>query len=184
MLKQITIVRLFEALGFKTSKTWDKERLLKKIKQLPELVDGVKIENPKVKEILVKILRSKKVGIRMTDAEERKQTSKAAVEETKDAQEETKETKKTKKKGKKIGNKSEQRKAAKKKNTTEEKDKFGSPVGSKNATINKCLSNKPKGMKELVTMAKLSGTFYDHLNSLVKKKFIEKTEKGFVLTGK
>ena len=65
-----------------------------------------------------------------------------------------------------------------------EKDKFYSIIGSKNDIINKCLSNKPKSMKDLVKAAKLSGNFYDHLSSLAKRKLIEKTEKGFILIGK
>jgi len=58
-------------------------------------------------------------------------------------------------------------------------DRFGSPVGSNQAKMNAVLSTEPKTMKTLVDEAGLSGTYYQHLKSLIEKEFVEKTEKGF-----
>lgn len=77
-----------------------------------------------------------------------------------------KKTKKSKKAEKKTAEKKE----------AVERDKFGSPVGSKNAQINACLSKTPKSMHRLVKQAKLSGTFYDWCNLLVKRKLIVKSK--------
>ncbi len=175
IMKQETVLKLFEALGFKTAKTWSPERLQKKIKQLPDLVDGVKIRNPKVRKILKAILD--------TTAKGGKVVLKSLVEE--EIETETKKEKEqemSKKKTKKVSKKKARVETVKVKKTDVEKkvDSFGSRVGSKNATLNKCLSKKPKGMAQLVKEAKLSGTFYTHLNQLIDGKFIKKTEKGFV----
>ncbi len=80
-----------------------------------------------------------------------------------------------KKKSKKKQVKKTEKKVAEKK--TVERDKFGSVVGSKNAQINACLSKTtPKSMHRLVKQAKLSGTYYDHLNFLVKQKLVVKSK--------
>jgi len=62
-MKQETIVKLFEALGFKTAQTWDEPKLQKKVKELPELVDGVKLKNRNAKRILKAILGAKEISI-------------------------------------------------------------------------------------------------------------------------
>jgi len=58
-------------------------------------------------------------------------------------------------------------------------DKFGSRLGSNKAKINAVLSTEPKMMKTLVQEAGLSGGYYGHLNRLIEKEFVEKTDKGF-----
>jgi predicted transcriptional regulator len=71
---------------------------------------------------------------------------------------------------KKLGKKSESK-----------KDRFGSRIGTNNAKVNACLSNKPKTMAELTKEAKIEGTVYTHLGNLIEKGIVEKSEKGFKL---
>ncbi len=58
-------------------------------------------------------------------------------------------------------------------------DKWGYHTGSNKAKINAVLSNKPKTMKTLLKEAGLSNAQYGHLNRLIEKGFVEKTDKGF-----
>ena len=59
-----------------------------------------------------------------------------------------------------------------------ERDKFGSIVGSPASKINAVLSKTtPKTMKRLVKAAGVTGTYYDHLNSLIKAGKVKRSEK-------
>ena len=86
-------------------------------------------------------------------------------------------TKVTKKSKKKVAKKTVKKTAKK----TVETDKFGSRVGSNKARFNAVLSKKPKKMAELVKEAKLSGTFYEHVNTLIDAGHVEKTDKKYKL---
>ncbi len=184
LVKQVSAVKLFEELGYKTASKWSPEKLSAKMKNLPELTDGVKIKNPKIKARLKKILEHKKVKVVPTEeATELASEKKARKAKVRKGQREAQGQLQGEKKQKRIKKKTT-KKTTKKANAAKEKDNFGSVIGTKPATINKALSRKPMIMKELVKRAKLSGTYYDHLNSLIKRKFVKKTEKGFVLTGK
>ena len=68
-IKQETIVKLFEALGFKTASNWNEKELQKKIKKLPEIVDGKTIKSPNVRKALKKILDADTVEIDMSAVE-------------------------------------------------------------------------------------------------------------------
>lgn len=83
----------------------------------------------------------------------------------------------TKKSKKNVAKKSLKRKEKK----TIETDKFGNRVGSNRAKFNAVLSKKPKKMAELVKEAKLSGTFYEHVNTLIDAGHVEKTDKKYKL---
>ena len=177
MLKQVTVVRLFEALGFKTSKTWDKERLLKKIKQLPELVDGVKIKNPKVKLILKKILRSKKIGIRMTNTTEPERPSEAAMRKSEGGKKKKVIKKKSTKKKEKAAKPSDDRKTKKKKKKEVDKtkvDSFGLRLGTQGSLICSKLSTKKKSVATIAKETKLPiQRVYNHLRFLLREKMVE-----------
>ncbi len=171
VLSQVSAVKLFEALGYKTANTWTEDRLMKKIKNLPELVDGVKIKKPKVKALLKKILKAKKVRIRMTDAEESQPKTTKKSKKKKVAAVKEKVSKKSKKKGKK-------KKTTAKKEAAEVDD-FGRRLGTQGALIDEKLSKKGKTAEAIAKETKLTvARVSTHLRDLLSKKFItEKDDK-------
>ncbi len=58
-------------------------------------------------------------------------------------------------------------------------DRFGSRLGSNKAKINAVLSKTPKTMTMLMKEAGVPSAYYQHLNRLIEKGFVEKTGKGF-----
>ena len=82
-VKRAAVILLFESLGFKTAKQWTTKRITDKIKRLPEITDGVKIKDKKVREILEVCLKARKVRIidEQEEVEEKKATK--AVESSK-----------------------------------------------------------------------------------------------------
>lgn len=60
-------------------------------------------------------------------------------------------------------------------------DKFGFPEGSFAARVNAVLTRKFKKMKQIVEEAGLTNTAYDHLNKLVKKGIVERSDEGYRL---
>jgi len=182
-----TVVKLFEALDFKTARSWSKERLLKKIKNLSELVDELsvaKVEKlKKFKKLLDALLKADKVILSDKDVGFTKQQAdehKRIKEEKKAAgAEKAKKAKKTTKKATKKSVKKSKKKAIKK--SKKELDEFGSTVGSTNAKVNKVLRKKPQTMKQIMKAVGSSSTFYTHLGSLIKRRLVKKTDKGYVL---
>ena len=194
---------LFGALGFKTAKRWDAKKMESKIAQLPELVAGAKLTgNMKigVKKILAELKKGNKVEViakedTKIDKQAKKEVEAAAKrakikkeekrnKDKKDKKKEAKITSGGKKKETKKTSKKEKRKTApkkEKKNVDKNVDKFGSRKGSNTAKINKVLSKKSKGMATLVEEAGLKGTFYNHLNKLVEKGVVTKSDKGYKL---
>ncbi len=172
VLSQTLVVKLFEALGYKTANTWDNARLMQKIRNLPDLVDGVKIKKPKVKVLLKKILKAKKVRIKMTGEEEAPKTTKKTAKKNK----------------KKVESKSEQKKETEKKKKTKKVvskrkgiDKFGSREGTIKARVNAVLTKKPKTERLLLKEAKIANPQGGHLRDLIRAGHIVKSEKGFAL---
>jgi hypothetical protein len=64
---------------------------------------------------------------------------------------------------------------------TNVKDKFGSHQGSRYSKANAVLTTAPKKMKQIVAEAGLDDTCYNHLNALVKRGLIVKSEAGYAL---
>jgi hypothetical protein len=64
---------------------------------------------------------------------------------------------------------------------TNAQDRFGSRQGSKHAKANAVLSTVPKKMKQIMAEAGLDDTYYDHLNALVKRGLVVKSEAGYAL---
>jgi len=190
-IKRKTAVKIFEALGFKTATKWNAKRMAAKLGNLEDLTDGVDIEDPKMASMIKKIVKADKVIIgESTKTEEapveekktsKKKSAKKSKKKAKKADKEV-ETPKKKKKEKKSAKKSDKKKSAKKtdkKTSAKDKkgmDSFGSRIGTNNAVINKCISKKPKNMKEIVEQAGLSGSFYNHLNKLAEKGLIKKND--------
>ncbi len=190
-IKKETVVRLFEALGFKTAKTWDEKRLQAKLKQLPELVEETKVKSPKMKRILKKVLSASEIIFK---SEEPERPSEAATAEPdkvtkkkKPTAEPGKVTKKkkptaepgkvTKTKKKKTTAKKKEAKTAKKSEV--EKDAFGRRLGTQGALIDTKLDKTPKSIKQLVKECKLSkGRISTHLRWLVEKGFVKKDKDG------
>lgn len=85
---------------------------------------------------------------------------------------------KSQKKSKKVSKKQVKKVEEKKvdKILSVERDKFGSCKSSNDAKINAVLSKTPKSMHRLVTQAKLSGTYYEHLGKLIKEKIVVKSK--------
>lgn len=98
-IKKETVIKLFVELGFKTAGRWPTKKLQQKIKNLPELTDGVKIRKPKVRKILNAILAAKKVAIvdEAAEAEDKKlQKQMGGSKKTRDSQKKAKKVAKKK----------------------------------------------------------------------------------------
>jgi hypothetical protein len=65
--------------------------------------------------------------------------------------------------------------------TTIAQDGFGSRLGSKHAKANAVLTITPKKMKQIMAEAGLDATCYNHLNALVKRGIVVRTEAGYAL---
>lgn len=184
-------IKIFEALGFKTAEKWDTIRLQKKLEKLGTLIEGAQIDKKNQKRIN-EILRFQKKGHKVivvdpddavADKKRGKAVEDAAKRETKRKSEKKAEMAKKEKasakkdvKDKETAKKQEKRIAEK-----ADIDKFGSRKGSNCAKINAVLSKKPKPMKQLVKEAKVSGTYYELLKSLVKEGHVKKSDKGYAL---
>lgn len=185
------VVKIFEALGFKTSNGWDIARLQKKLAKLSTLVEGTDLDS-KTQKRVNEILRAQEAGRRVVvldpeDATADKQRDKsvkdaAKREKQRKAEKKVKTAKKEKAAAKK---KTKKTKAAKKqeKRIAEkiDADKFGSRKGSNTSKINAVLSKKPKKMSQIIKEAKLSGTHYEHLAKLIEAGHAKKTDKGYAL---
>ena len=98
-LKRSTAIKIFEALGFKTVSKWNTKRLEAKIKNLPELTDGVKLKNNKLKKKIQEIIAAEKVVIIPSEKEAKEDTKiEKQVEESKKRTTEKKQEKVGKKK--------------------------------------------------------------------------------------
>ena len=173
-IKKETVVKLFTALGFKTATSWDEKRLQAKIKKLPELVDGVKIRNPKTRAVLKKIMAANKVVFK----EEPERASEAAMRKTDDGKK-----KATKASDNKAGNKKKATKTKAKKPVKkaleEQKDAFGRRLGTQGAKIDEHLSKKPKTIATIAKETKMStGRISNHMRDLVSKGFVKKNKEG------
>ena len=82
-VKRAMVVRLFEELGFKTAKKWDIKRLQAKVRNLPELTDGVRIRSFKVRKILKSLLAVDKVVIKTAEEGQREEKNLENVERAK-----------------------------------------------------------------------------------------------------
>ena len=185
IIKKRTVVKLFEALGFKTANTWDDSKLMRKINEIPELVEEVEVKNPKVKRLIEKILKASEVVLK---EEKSKRPSEDVEEET---QEETQ-----KEKEKTVSKKSEKskkkKKAAKKtvvKAVVKEKkgcDAFGRRLGTQGALIDEHLDKNGKSVKQLIEECKLPAARISfHMRSFVHEGFLKKDKDNkYILTGK
>jgi len=178
IIKKKTVIKLFEALGFKTAKSWDEARLLKKVKQLPELVEETKIKNPKMKRILEKILAADKVVFK---EEEESEESERPSEEEETQEKETKA----------MSTKPEKKTVKKEKKPTVvkakvEKDAFGRRLGTQGALIDEHLDKKGKTVEQLAKECKMpTGRISNHVRDLVSKGFLKKGKDGdYALTDK
>ena len=190
-------IKIFEALGFKTACNWDAARLQKKIENLPNLVEGAKLDDKTQKRINV-VLKALKDGrkVAVVDVEDAVADKKRgkAVEDAAQRESERKAEKKAKGKTKvkeddkpvaKAKTKKKTKKKAKKAvvSTKEKKDvdKFGSRKGSDAAKVNAALGKKPKKMKQLMADAGLESSFYNHLNKLVEAGHVVKSDEGYAI---
>lgn len=142
-MKKETVVRVFEALGYKTAKNWEVERLEKKVNGLSELIKDSKhpdIEDSRTKKALTAILKADKVIIDKPETEkvqevEKKTEKKESVDVPVDVPTQKKPTQKKKvSKKKSIANKKTVEKTIKKISTK------GPGVI---ATIIECLKKRP-----------------------------------------
>lgn len=94
-VKREPVVKLFELLGYKTAPKWDNKKLQGKIKNLPELTDGVKIKNTKAKHFLAKLLAAKKVVVGEKEKEPKAPKEKAQKSDSKKKTQKPKAAKRT-----------------------------------------------------------------------------------------
>ena len=188
-------IKIFEALGFKTACNWDAARLQKKIENLPNLVEGAKLDDKTQKRInvVLKALKDgrkvavvdvedaaadKKRGKAVEDAAQR-ESGRKAEKKAKDRKVEVKEDDKpdakpkTKKKTKKVVTTASKEK--------KDVDKFGARPGSIKAAINAVLTKKPKTMEQLLKDAKVANPQSGHLKNLIEAGHVKKSDKGFAL---
>ena len=183
IIKKRTVVKLFEALGFKTASTWDDSKLMRKINEIPELVEEVEVKNPKVKRLIEKILKASEVILK---EEKSKRPSEDVEEETQEEAQKEKE--------KTVSKKSEKskKKAAKEtvvKAVVKEKkgyDAFGRRLGTQGALIDEHLDKKGKSVKQLIEECKLPAARISfHMRSFVHEGFLKKDKDNkYILTGK
>ena len=183
IIKKRTVVKLFAALGFKTANTWDDSRLMRKINEIPELVEEVEVKNPKVKRLIEKILKASEVILK---EEKSKRPSEDVEEETQEEAQKEKE--------KTVSKKSEKskKKAAKEtvvKAVVKEKkgyDAFGRRLGTQGALIDEHLDTKGKSVKQLVEECKLPAARISfHMGLFVHEGFLKKDKDNkYILTGK
>lgn len=182
---------IYAALGFKTAGNWSATQLTKKLPKLGTIIEGVDLDRKNLKKVN-EILRAQNKGrkvivVDMDDVaadKKRDQAVKdAAKRETKrKAEKKVKTSKKEKASAKKkVEAKKSAKKTAKRIAEKVDLDKFGSRKGSAYAKINTVLSKKPKKMSQLVKEAKVSGTYYEHLNKLIKDRVAKKSDKGYAL---
>jgi len=181
-VKQEIVVKLFEALGFKTAKSWDESRLLAKIKQLPELMEETKVKNPNVKKVVKKLLEADSITIIPTGktgkAESSERPSEAAMRKSAKGKKKPAKEKATKSK-KKPKEKKEKKEKAK-----AEVDRFGRRLGSQGALIDEKLSKTGKTMEAICKETKLPARRVNtHLKGLITKGFVkkDKNDKYFVI---
>jgi hypothetical protein len=131
IIKKLTVTRtrvikMFKQLGFKTADNWTNKELERKLKNIPDLMPGVRREEFKMPKLFGKICRSELVVVKPDDsnvkesskvAKKKKKSKKEAVAEAEPAE------KKAKKKGKKKGEKKAEKKAEKKSSKKAEKKK-------------------------------------------------------------
>jgi hypothetical protein len=182
---------IYKALGYKTADNWSAAQLTKKLPKLDTLIEGTELDKKNLKKVN-EILRAQAKGrkvivVDMDDVaadKKRGQSVKAAAKrETKRKAEKKEKTAKKEKTSakKKVKAKKDAKKQTKRIAEKVDLDKFGSKKGSTNAKINACLSKKPKKMSQLVKEAKISGTCYTHLSSLIKDRVVKKSDKGYAL---
>jgi len=183
IIRRKMVIKLFQALGFKTANTWDDSRLMRKINEIPELVEEVEVKNPKVKRLIEKILKASEVILK---EEKSKRPSEDVEEETQEEAQKEKE--------KTVSKKSEKskKKAAKEtvvKAVVKEKkgyDAFGRRLGTQGALIDEHLDKKGKSVKQLVEECKLPSTRISfHMGLFVHEGFLKKDKDNkYILTGK
>ena len=186
IIKKRTVVKLFEALGFKTANTWDDSRLMRKINEIPELVEEVEVKNPKVKRLIEKILKASEVILK---EEKSKRPSEDVEEETQEETQKEKEKTMSKK-----SEKSKKKKKAAKKTFANYRfikkkkgcDAFGRRLGTQGALIDEHLDKKGKSVKQLIEECKLPAARISfHMRSFVHEGFLKKDKDNkYILTGK
>lgn len=195
---QVTVTRaikIFEALGFKTAKQWDRPRLQKKInKGFPEQAEGTKLDR-KMQKRVNEILRALKQGRKIivvdvadaaADAKReqevkdagKREVARKADKKVKDGKKEKAEVKKT---AKKVVAKKQAKKAVAVAKEKKGVSKFGSRSGTIKASIDSVLTKKPKTMEQLLKDAKVDNQQNGHLKNLIEAGYVVKSDKGFAL---
>lgn len=183
--KKSAILVLFAELGFANADKWDDKKLLAKVKGLPGLIDeDTKPETKASKALAAEISDAIEEEAEFEIVNDVKKGGKAPAKKDDDeaAPEATTETKDEAPAKKEKAPKKE--KAEKPAKEEPKKDAFGSREGSSNAEVNALLSTEPITMKEIKEKLKIEDTRYNHINSLIAQEFVEKTDKGYILSKK
>lgn len=146
---------LLEALGCKTAAKWDNEKMAKNLGQFAG--EATEAEVDKLDKKQASLLKSVL-------------TAEGDIEVTGEA-----------KAGKKNKKKKGKATAEASANGHVEKDAFGNRKGSQAARFNAALSKVPQTMAELMKKAKAPATMYNHINGLIKRKLVKKTDAGYIL---
>ena len=190
-ISKINAIALFTALGFQTASKWDEARLLKKLTELPEQVDGeTKLEDENVQKLLDGVIKAKGKVELVDEPAENSPSKKEEDEEAAPAKKSDKASKKpapakeedeeapapkqdAKKSAPAKGAEAPAKKAA------PEVDKFGCRVNSQAGAIDAVLSKKWQTLEEIAKDTKLGvPRVKAHVRFLANKKLVEFTDKG------
>jgi len=189
-IKKETVVKMFVGLGFKTADTWDEEKLLKKVKQLPDILDDSKIdgiEDPKIERILESVLDADEIIFKeegepessneevSNEETEEEDTDEEAIEEEDEDEVEDTEPEENEPESEKP----ETKQPTKKTKKGIGKDAFGRRLGSQGALIDEHISNEGKTIKEIAEATGLpNGRVSTHLRDLLSKGFLKRDDNG------
>lgn len=189
------VVAMFVAIGYKNAKKYDDDKLMARIRELPDNIpDEIPEEHRKLFEALVEAVNDEddiefeEIETVKSNGKVKKAKTKALKAKKEEAEEdELVPVTQPKAKSGKVKKGAKGAKAKKPAKSSEngkvERDKYGAGVTTQSAAINKVFSRKAKDVN---TIAKESGIdnvgrVRAHVYHMIKEGHVKKTEKGYVL---
>jgi hypothetical protein len=175
-------VRLFKQMGFKTAGNWTNAQLQRKLKNIPDLMEFIRLDTFKMKKTFSKITRADSVVIidsEKINTNKEKETSKMATKKKKTSKKKSK--KKVEVKSDAVDRKAEKLAEEKKAKTTKKESSKKSKKKSKNKVLDKLsLANAPikkSGKKSKKKDVKKTGKKKKDAKKVEKKTTEKKTQK-------
>jgi len=169
-IKREKAIEIFKALGFKTSDSWPNARLEQQLNKLPELVVNSEAQMENIPSELKEKIKILTDLINNDEIVRIKQDINVDQKGEKEMKVKTKQKEKTKTIEQKV---------------QKEVDAFGNRIGTRASIINKAIPKKEFTIEDIVKATNFTRTnVYDQIWLLVKKGFLKKTEKGYILIKK